>query len=70
MNEPVELTQLNPYEKKRTYIFPNGRVEFENIKAIQVRKSGGHRLELESGEKVIVNSGWLAIVLVVDAWTL
>lgn len=73
--KPV-FTTLSPPERKRTYVFPGGH-EFvaEDVLAIAVSPSGTHRLELGGqgvvgrARKVIVPTGWLAIVLDVDEWT-
>lgn len=68
-DKPV-MTKLEHIEKKRTYIFPSGKVELLNVTAICVRPSGTHRLETQDGRKWIVNPGWLAIELDVQDWTL
>lgn len=66
----VELTPINPPERTRTYVFPNNhRLAFANVKAVGVRPSGTHRLELADGRRVIVAPNWLAIELDVDGWT-
>ncbi len=65
----LQFTKLDPPERKRAYYFPGGKVEIENVTAICVRQSGTHRIETASGEKYIINPGWFAIRLEVDAWT-
>lgn len=65
-----EPKALNPPERKRTYVFASGRVEFENVTHLEVRPSGGHRLHYGPNLKAIVAPGWLAIILDVDGWTL
>ncbi len=65
----MEFTQLNPVERKRTYHFPVGKVEIENVSAVCVRPSGNHRLQTEDGGKYIVNSGWNCIEIDTDKWT-
>jgi hypothetical protein len=62
------MDQTNP-KRGRTYLFPSGKVAFENVVAVCVRPSGTHRLELADGRKVIVNPGWLAVELDMDEWT-
>lgn len=57
----LTFTAVN--EKKRTYIFPDADITFENVTGICVRDSGTHRLELADGNKVIVPAKWIAIVL-------
>lgn len=64
------MTQLNPPEKRRRYVFPAGDVVLENITALCVRPSGTHRLETGDGRKWIIPPGWLAIELDVKEWTL
>jgi hypothetical protein len=65
------FTPIDPPERRRTYIFPEGeRLVYEGVKAICVRQGGGHRLELEDGRKVVIGCGWLAIELDVDGWSL
>lgn len=70
------FTKLNPPERSRTYVFANNeRLTYRFVHAICVRPSGTHRLEIGSPDtgnelKVIVPSGWLAIEIDTDAWTL
>lgn len=67
----TEITKLDPAERSRTYRFSGGEtLKFENVVALGVSPRGTHRLELASGAKVIVPTGWLAIELDVDKWTL
>lgn len=69
MND-LQFTKLDPPEKRRAYVFPGPNiVAFENVTAVCVRPSGTHRLETADGMKHIVNTGWLAITLEMDAWT-
>lgn len=68
--ENLEFKQVTNGELARTYHFSNGNVRFDNVLAVCVRPSGGHRLELVDGSKAIVSSGWLAITLEgVSAWS-
>ena len=46
--------------KYRTYYYPDGSVTFDNPIAINVSKSGGHKLILEDGKSVYVRPGWFA----------
>lgn len=65
------FTQFNPPERKRVYLFPEGeRLEFKDVKALAVSKSGNHRLELVDGRRFIVPYTWLAIELDIDQWTM
>lgn len=58
-------------EQNRCYIFPNDeRVSFLRVVKFGVGKSGTHRLETADGQKHIVATGWLAINLDLDEWTL
>ena len=67
----MEFVKIDPPEPKRTYLFPGGeRVTVENVCAVCVRPSGGHRLETTDGRKWIIAPGWLAVELQgVAAWT-
>ena len=66
----LNFTEISPPNRSRTYIFPDGQeLEFKGVKAICVRPSGNHRLNLENGQKVIVKGDWRAIVLDIDEWT-
>jgi hypothetical protein len=67
--------ELEKPERKRTYIYappcdgsPEGKIEFTNVTAIYASESGIHYLECDQG-KVIVQFGWVAIILDVEAWT-
>ena len=58
----IELTKLNPTEKKRTYFFPKGeKVEIDDVVEFLARPSGSHRLKSGDGKLYIVSSGWLYI---------
>lgn len=66
----MELTKLDPPEKSRTYLYPNDvTLRFENVVEFG-RGTTTHRLALADGRKVIVEPGWLAIVLDVEKFTL
>lgn len=67
----VELgfKEINPPEKKRTYIYPEGSYSIVNVSKVAIRSTGTHRLETTDGKKIIVRPGWLAIELEMDAWT-
>jgi hypothetical protein len=69
MTEELKWTELNPPERKRTYIFPTNDLEISDVLRICIRPSGSHRIETADGLKYIVNPGWLAIVLDTDDWT-
>lgn len=66
----INWTELNPPERKRAYVFPDGtRLELENVTRVEVRDSGKHRVETADGRKVFVSPGWLWMELDMDAWT-
>lgn len=70
MSEELSFTTITPPENSRTYVFPGGdEVRVENVAAVCVRPSGSHRLETTDGMKHIIQPGWLAIRLEIDAWT-
>lgn len=69
MNQELDFKEIAHAESARTYIFASGEVTVRGAKRICVRPSGGHRLETESGEKVIVSPGWLAIRLEAERWS-
>jgi hypothetical protein len=60
---------LVPAERKRTYIFPETDLVFENVTAIFVTLGGTHYLEHGTGKKSIVVPGWIGIDIDVDEWT-
>lgn len=62
-------TDLNPVEKTRRYLFPNGEAVFEDVRRVLVRPSGTHRLETGDGKKHIVSGGWIAISIDAESWT-
>lgn len=68
MDKP-ELTKLNPPERSRTYVFPNGKYTINNVTAVGVRPSGTHRVEDANGRKYVIPPGWMAVELDVDDWT-
>lgn len=69
MSDKPEFVDLIAPERKRTYHFPTGDVSFCDVVRVCVRPSGTHRLETADGKKHIVNPGWLALTLDMDAWT-
>lgn len=67
----MELTELNPPERSRTYTFPGGEtVRLENVTHFLARESGTHRLKTGDGRLHIVPTGWLHIEIDTDSWTL
>lgn len=69
-DKTLDFRYIVPPENSRTYIFPGGgEVRIEKVSAVCVRPGGSHRLETADGMKYIIPPGWLAIRLVVDAWT-
>lgn len=70
----IKWTEFNPPEKQRTYVWilPSGEtheVTFRNVKRIEFRDSGTHRIETEDGDKVFVKDGWDYVILEIDEWT-
>lgn len=58
----MDMTEINPPERKRTYHFPNGEVvELTDVTHFLCRESGTHRLKTKDGKFWIVPSGWLSI---------
>ena len=67
----MELTELNPKEKSRTYSFPNGeKVQLHDVTHFLARDSGTHRLKTLDGRLHIVPVGWLHIEIDAGAFTL
>ena len=66
--EDLQFTEVN--ETSRKYHFPTGTVEIQDVKRLCIRPSGGHRLECGDGSKWVINSGWLAVEIVVGHWSL
>ena len=67
MAEELIFTKLDKPERKRTYHFPGHTITIENVVTVCVRLSGTHRLESADGRKWIINPGWSAIELDMDA---
>lgn len=70
----AEMKQIDPPERTRVYIFPNGvELHYKNVIAVGVSESGTHRLELAEstgiGRFVIIPPGFIAIELDIDDWT-
>jgi len=61
--------KLEHPEKSRTYFYENFTFKVENVIAVEVSKSGNHRIDCASGKKYIVVPGWYAIELDVAEWT-
>jgi hypothetical protein len=63
------MKQIDPVEAKREYFYHDGTsVAFINVTALDVTKSGFHKLEAD-GKKVIVAPGWRYVALDVAAWS-
>ncbi len=68
--EIINWVELNPPERSRTYYFGNGdEIKFENVKRIEIRDSGKHRIETVAGAKAFVTTGWLCLMIDTDEWT-
>jgi hypothetical protein len=57
-------------ERSRTYVFAQGEYTVKNAVGLCVRPSGSHRVEDAQGGKHIVPSGWMAIQVEADNWSL
>lgn len=67
----VEMNTLNPIERSRTYLFPNGeKFTLENVTHLAVSAGGTHRLKTQDGHLHIVPTGFLHIEIDADGWTL
>ncbi len=64
-----EFVTLNPPEKHRTYVFPNGKFTIFDVVKINVSPRGTHRLEDSKGQKYIVPPSWIAINFEAEDWT-
>jgi hypothetical protein len=72
MSDAIEsqMAKLDPVERSRTYHFPSGeKITIEGVSQILVRPSGSHRLVTQTGVKWIIASGWIAIEIDVDNWS-
>lgn len=63
IGEPIALK-----EKKRTYTFPNTKVELQNVTELIVRESGTHRLKAD-GKIHVIATGWVHIEIDEEEWT-
>lgn len=68
IEKPVLITLEMP-ERSRTYHYADHSRTIKDVVAVCVRPSGSHRLETKDGHKWIVQPGWEAIEIDVDAWT-
>lgn len=67
----MELTQLNPAEKSRTYTFPNGeKITLHDVTHFHAGETT-HRLKTGDGKLHIVpKAGWLHIEIEAATFTL
>ncbi len=66
----LEFKELEFPENSRTYLFPDGEtVTVDGVTSIAVSESGTHRLNDEDGDKWIITTGWLAILIDADEWS-
>lgn len=67
----LELNELKPAEKSRTYYFADGdTVVLKNVTHFLARESGHHRLQTGDGKLHIVSPGWMHIEIDADSFTL
>jgi hypothetical protein len=60
---------INPPEKKRTYMYADGtELSIAGVCRLRVSQSGTHYINTPDG-KYIVPKGWRAIRLDIDSWT-
>jgi hypothetical protein len=65
---PLEFAELKG-EAFRRYHFPNGVFTVENVIGLCIRPSGTHRLNTADGRKFVVPTGWLAIEVGAESWS-
>ena len=71
MSDAIEMTEIKPAEKMRTYQFPGGQlVNLVNVTHFVSRPSGTHRLRTADGKLHVIPTGWLHIEIDTDDWTL
>ena len=64
------VNMISVEELFREYLYPDkSSLRFESIAKVGVSPSGNHRLELLNGDKVVVMSGWRAIVISATDWS-
>ena len=67
----MEMTELNPPERSRTYTFPQGEsVTLKDVTHFLARESGTHRLKTKDGRLHIVPTGWIHIEIDAEEWSL
>lgn len=67
----MEMTKLDPVEKKRTYYFPDGnKIEIENVSEFLYRESGRHRLKTLENKLYIIQNGWFYIEIEANDFTI
>lgn len=67
----MELTELNPPERSRTYTFMDDyKVTIVGATHFLARESGTHRLKTADGKLHIVQAGWVHIEIAADGFTL
>lgn len=66
----MPMIKLEHIERSRTYFYSDGTSKiYCNVIAIEVTKSGFHKLETQDGMKYIIAPGWRSIDLDTDSWT-
>jgi hypothetical protein len=67
----LELTELKPIEKTRTYTFPGGeKIALTNVTHFLARDSGTHRLRTMDGMLHIVPVGWIHVAIDAEGFSL
>jgi len=68
--QAIELAELQPAERQRTYTFPGGEtVTLNSVTHFLARDSGTHRLKTADGRLHIVPTGWLCISIDAESFT-
>lgn len=69
-----EMTDVHIQDREYEFPNPHGeetiKIRVKGVNKFGVGKSGTHRLETEDGKKHIIPTGWVALHLDLEEWTL
>lgn len=60
--------KLDPPEKRREYVYPDGGLVFFGVTDLKVSSHGNHYFKHQDGYAIVAH-GWRAILLDIDAMT-
>lgn len=59
---------FDPPQRMRTYVYPDGELEFYNVCKVFIDVDDYHYIECDDGGKHVICPGWLCYSVDTDSW--